>query len=576
MIAESSQTSVRDRPRRPQWWLAAAAGLVALVVLSQGISAPFQKDAEPQSAQWVQAVARGHLMAPRDYYGYLVEKPFLYYWLSGAVTWLMGGKVTEVSARVVPLLAGSALAVEVLVWTAANIGEAQGWLAFLFLIAIYGYSSRATLALTDMLMTFLVISTLMILYPQLEGKATRRRTLAAVAVLQMGVLTKGPVAAILAGLAVFTYLFLVGRNPFAMLRERWVWALGAAVAVLTVGWYWVWFTLGTWKIFSIFMTENFGHFLPAKYGGTGEAARPIWYISARLIGGAMPMVLLMPAAIAGFFTGEIGAERRRPLAFAASLAVTVIVFFSLASAKRDDYILPALPGVAILCAAVFVLGEPAPGSKPWALRLRTAALIAIVTGMLAAVGAGFALAALHAPPGLHLQSSDAEELAIYARGFATLRTGFIIFTLAVIGGASAAVGAIAWRREIVAGAAAGILTLAGSMLANAILRPALAWQRSSKTFAFVVRERIGDAPVFVVRYPDYDFSFYYGEEVPPLLGRYRQPLPPGVQSYLIANNAEFNSLPPRYRNDMSLILKSHLVGHDGPLALYKISPGVRH
>ena len=561
-----------DRTGRPALWLIAAAALVAFVVLGQGITAPFQKDAEPQSAQWVQSVARGHLMAPRDYYGYLVEKPLLYYWLSGAATRLMGGTATEVSARIVPLLAGTALAIEVLVWTAENLGAAEGWLAFLFLIATYGYSSRATLALTDMLMTFLVISTLLILYPQLEGSASRARTLAAIVVLQLAVLTKGPIAAILTGLAVLTYLAIIGRNPLALLRERWIWILAIAIAVMTVGWYWLWFTFGTWKIFPIFMTENFGHFMSAKYGGTGEAARPIWYIVARLIGGAMPIVLLLPAALAGFMTGEIGVERRRPLAFAASLALAVIVFFSLASAKRDDYILPALPGVAILCACVFALNEPTAGRAPWALRLRDVAVVAIAFAMLSALAAGMALAVSHAHVGLHLQSSDADELALYVRGFATMRIGYLIFALAVTVGVVAAGVGLTRHNAILAGIAAGILTLAGSMLANAILRPSLAWERSAKTFAFVVREQIGAAPIFVERDPNYDFSFYYGTDAPPLMGRHRQSLPPNVQSYLIANDAERNSLAPQYRDRLKLVVKSHLIGHDGPLALYAIAP----
>lgn len=574
MSANPSQSaaSAADRAGRPALWLIAAAAIVAFVVLGQGITAPFQKDAEPQSAQWVQSVARGHLMAPRDYYGYLIEKPPLYYWLSGAATCLMGGTASEVSARIVPLLAGTALAIEVLLWAAENLGAAEGWLAFLFLIATYGYSSRATLALTDMLMTFLLISTLLIIYPQLEGRVSRARTAAAIVVLQLAVLTKGPIAAILFGLAVLTYLAITGRNPLALLRERWIWILAIAVAVMTVGWYWLWFTFGTWKIFPIFMTENFGHFLPAKYGGTGEAARPIWYITARLVGGAMPIVLLLPAAIAGFMTGETGAARRRPLAFAASLAIAVVVFFSIASAKRDDYILPALPGVAILCASVFVLNEPNAGRARWALRLRIAAVIAITLAMLSALGVGIALAVTHAHVGLHLQSSDADELALYVHGFATMRLGYLIFALAVIAGAIAAVVGLARRNAILAGAAAGLLTLSGSMLANAVLRPALAWERSAKTFAFIVREQIGAAPIFVVRDPNFDFSFYYGTDAPPLMGRHRQAPPPGVQSYLIANDTERNALAPQYRDRLKPVVKSHLVCRDGALALYAIAP----
>ncbi|HVA81078.1 MAG TPA: hypothetical protein VNF29_09140, partial [Candidatus Binataceae bacterium] len=325
-------------------------------------------------------------------------------------------------------------------------------------------------------------------------------------------------------------------------------------------------------ILPIFLAQNFGHFLPANYGGTGEAARPIWYITARLIGGAMPIVLLIPAAIVGFLTGEIGAARRRPLAFQASLAIAVIALFSIASAKRDDYILPALPGVAILCASVFVLEEPASARARWARILRGAAVCAIALAMIAAVGAGVWLAISHARVGLHLQSSDADQVALYAQGFATMRMGYLLYAIVVAGGAVAAFFAITRRRAILAGAAAGILTLAGSMLVNAIVRPTLAWERSAKSFAFVVKEQVGAAPVFVVREPNYDFSFYYGTEAPPLMGRHREPPPPGTPSYLVADDAELRSLAPQYRARLTLVVRSHLISHDGPLALYAIAP----
>ena len=40
---------------------------IAIVILAQGISAPFVKDAEPQAAQWIQDVADGRgLLIPRD------------------------------------------------------------------------------------------------------------------------------------------------------------------------------------------------------------------------------------------------------------------------------------------------------------------------------------------------------------------------------------------------------------------------------------------------------------------------------------------------------------------------------
>src|SRR5215470_9695738 len=101
----------------------AFAAIFAFVVLVQGISAPFQKDAEPQSAEWIQSIVRdGHWLIPHDAYGYTDRKPPLFYWLSAIVAKATGGAVDEVRARTVSVVSGTALAVVVLAWTAANVG----------------------------------------------------------------------------------------------------------------------------------------------------------------------------------------------------------------------------------------------------------------------------------------------------------------------------------------------------------------------------------------------------------------------------------------------------------------------
>ena len=74
--------------------------VIALVVLSQGITAPFQKDQEPQSAEWAaDIVQEGHWLLPHDYYGFVDRKPPLFYWLTALVVKAGGGKVTEARVR---------------------------------------------------------------------------------------------------------------------------------------------------------------------------------------------------------------------------------------------------------------------------------------------------------------------------------------------------------------------------------------------------------------------------------------------------------------------------------------------
>ena len=209
----------------------AIAALFAFIVLVQGISAPFQKDAEPQSAEWIQSIVRdGHWLIPHDAYGYTDRKPPLFYWLSALVADASGGTVNEVRARAVSVVAGTALAVAVLAWTVANVGAPEGWIAFLFMLGTYGFASRATEALTDMLLTFLLFAAYCAIYPLLDAptsSGSARRKIFVGAMLGLGILTKGPVAIVLCALAVTIYLLIERRNPLAMLRERWPWQVVA-------------------------------------------------------------------------------------------------------------------------------------------------------------------------------------------------------------------------------------------------------------------------------------------------------------------------------------------------------------
>ena len=72
-------------------------------------------------------------------------------------------------------MAGTALAIAVLAWTVANVGAAEGWLAFLFMLGTYGFASRATEALTDMLLTFLLFAAYSAIYPLLDEPAASCR-----------------------------------------------------------------------------------------------------------------------------------------------------------------------------------------------------------------------------------------------------------------------------------------------------------------------------------------------------------------------------------------------------------------
>ncbi len=551
----------------------AIAALFAFIVLVQGISAPFQKEAEPQSAEWIQSIVRdGHWLIPSDAYGYTDRKPPLFYWLSALVAKATGGAVNEARARAVSVVAGVALATAVLAWTAANVGASEGWLAFILMLGTYGFASRATEALTDMLLTFLLfaaycrIATLVdIAEPQ--ARAAPRRTMQAGVILGLAVLAKGPVAIVLCALAASIYLLIERRNPIALIRQRWLWQVAAIAVSIGAVWYVPAALAGGNKILRIIFAENFGHFMPARLGGTGESYRPFYFIAARLLGGAMPMTLLIVPAALAFYTGEIAAAKRRAVIYQISMSLAVLIFFSIASVKRDDYILPALPGIAIMCASVFTLERRSAAAK-----LRDVIVAIFVFSPILVILLGLFLRGN--VPHIKLQSSDAAYYSIvranigaFGQGF--LAYGFVGWLVAL----AIAIFALIRRRAILTGAAFGLLALTWSLLWTVGLRPALATMRSVKSFIPVVADHVKGDQLCIPSGISYELSYYYGAAVPELKNPQCANGAAGKPVYLIATPRELDAMTPEYRARLKLIAKSNLIGGGGPPALYEISSG---
>ncbi|MDO8433598.1 MAG: phospholipid carrier-dependent glycosyltransferase [Candidatus Binatus sp.] len=578
----NAQSAVSKSPAISSSMLALAA-VLALIVLGQGIGAPFQKDAEPQSAEWIQSIVRdGNWLIPADAYGFADRKPPLFYWLAASTAKISGGNVDEVRARAVSLVAGTILALAVLAWTASHVGVVEGWLAFLFLIGTYGFASRATTALTDMLLTLLLFAANAAMFPLVAGdesdnadqsSRTNRVPIAAGVFLGLGVLTKGPVAIVLCALAPAIYLLLRWRNPLVIARRRWVWQIAATAIAIGALWYVPAAIYGKERFFRILFAENFGHFMPAKLGGTGESYRPFYYIATRLLGAAFPMILLVAPAVTALWTGEFAREKRRAIIYQASMTIAVLLFFSIASVKRDDYVLPALPGIAILCASIFSLAEIDRARGP-AAKLRDLIVVIFAAGCAVAIIAEFMLARSRPdlPLGINLQSSDAAFAAIFGQGMASMQFPFVACAIALIAAAALAVWSYKRRLAVGAGFAFALTGLAASILWTATLRPKLAAMRSLKNFAPQVAETAKGAPVCIPAGINYEFSYYYGSAVPAL----RKGLCPKPAAdhpvYLVATPREFDAMRPEDRARLRLILKSELIGGGGPPALYELMP----
>jgi 4-amino-4-deoxy-L-arabinose transferase-like glycosyltransferase len=553
---------------------AATAFVFALVFLSAGLNAPFIKDQEPQSAQWVvDIVTHHHWLLPYDYYGYIERKPPLFYWLSSLAVMLAGGRVTEALARVPSLIAGAVLAAEVMVWTTANFDETTGALAYLFLLGMYGFASRAALALTDMLMTCLMLSGYWLLQPLVEGRISARRMIGAGVIFGLGILTKGPVALLLAAVAVAIYLPLTRGNPLRLLRQPWPWTVLALALAIASLWYVPAFLEGRKSdLIGVFTQENLGHFLPATMGGTGEASRPFYYVAARLAGETLPLCLLLPAILVAL--PYLEAARRRALMYQAAMVLAVLLVFSLASAKRDDYILPAIPPLAIMIAASF---DAASHHREivFARRLRDAiaALVAIASlaGILVLIIAVFHGRGTVAPT-LKLQSADASFVEIFIEGIARRELPFLCLVAATGAGAIICLYGCWHHRDLWTGASLALIALAMTLTWTGLLKPREAETRSIESFAASVRARVGGQPLYLP-WQDPEFSYYYGTGVPALPHMIARDGPrPGAAIYFVARPAQLFVLAPNVEARATPLMRADVAGGGGPPTLYRLNP----
>lgn len=543
---------------------------IATMILAQGITAPFVKDAEPQAASWIQDFASGdHLLIPRDYYGELARKPPLFYWIAGAITAATGGRVDEVRARIVSVVAAATIALTVLMWTAEFLGQSTGWLAFLFLLGSYAFTSRGTLALEDMTLTAFMFAAWCMLYPALDAVPSRRRIIATGIAFGLGMLTKGPIAIVLPAFGAMIYLLITRRSLATQLRQGWPWMVLAVAVLIALPWYIAALLSNRGELARIIFQENAGHFLPASAGGTGEAARPFYYIAMKLIGGSAPLNFLLPALIVALIRGEFAAEARRPLMFQLSFVLAMLIFFSLASAKRDDYVLPGVPSLAILLAALFT----ALGQARAARILREVAAIIVAAFAIASLAAVWRLltvgnSSLLARASL-LDRAQAQTLARYYVG--ALGLIFIAAGLAVAGCAALIISGVLRKHPVRTAAGIGTLSLLGVLIYTAVMRPEMSRERTLKYAAADIARVADDAPVYVIRENE-ELAFYLRRKAPQIVGAHHAIMAAPQPAYLFAYPEDFRGPAVPLRDRIKLVQQWDRLSKAGPPALYEIQP----
>ncbi|MDO9531628.1 MAG: glycosyltransferase family 39 protein [Deltaproteobacteria bacterium] len=260
-----------------------------------------------------------------------LEKPPLVYWLT-ALSFKVCG-FTEMAARLpsaVSALGGVFLAYGL---GRAFWGPGPGMLGALVLASAAGYVALGRILTLDMTFALWLNVGIGLGYLALSRGQNRLWPWAYLA-LALAVLTKGPVALVLAGLVWVIWVIVNRRSGRPLIQIR-GWVL---LAVITLPW----FVYVQWRypeFFRFFILEqHLGRFLtPAIH------PEPLWYYVPVVLGLLLPWTWLLPWTLAA-----AGRWRDPDYRFLVIWAAVIVVFFSLSRGKLVPYILPALLPLALL------------------------------------------------------------------------------------------------------------------------------------------------------------------------------------------------------------------------------------
>ena len=333
------------RPRSRELWLAAA--VLLTIAAGLGLRDPWAPDEPRYALIAAEMLHSGDWSVTRLGGMIYAEKPPVYFWLLAAAQWLAGFRPGFLLPS---LLAG--IGTLVLVWDLARRiwSRDTAWWAALGLLACLQFTMQARSAQIDAVLCFFTTLSLYgLLRHLLQGPDWRWFSLGCLAA-GAGVLTKG-----------VGFLPLLVLLPWAGLR----WA-GWRLPRLSGGGRWLLgplaflAPLALWLAPLLIMAQGnpeIAGYLDnllfrqtiTRYADPWHHFQPFWYFFVEVIPWAwFPLVLLFPWLAARW--ARRWRDRDASVVLLSGWIALVLLFFTISSAKRDVYLLPAAPALALLAA----------------------------------------------------------------------------------------------------------------------------------------------------------------------------------------------------------------------------------
>jgi len=284
-----------------------------------------------QTGNWIMPTLDGQLYT---------EKPPLYFWLINSFTFFLGHH-SEFANRLPSALAGFFV---VLVTFSFALRLMTPWAAFvsaLILSTCFLFPQVSRWMMLDSLFSLFFLLALFFFHRGLDQEERQRKYFLWAGVsMGLGILVKGPIAYLPVPI-LLVYALLAGD-----LRKAWnlnlLWGVLLSFAVVLA-----WFVPALGTVGEKYLSTIFSRQIAGRFVLGVEHPEPVYFYFVRLPLGFMPWSLFWGGTFAYTFR-QIRKERSKTFLFLAVWCVFAFVFFTFSRAKKDNYLLPIYPALAML------------------------------------------------------------------------------------------------------------------------------------------------------------------------------------------------------------------------------------
>jgi 4-amino-4-deoxy-L-arabinose transferase-like glycosyltransferase len=530
---------------------------------------PFYTKGEPREAVEVWEEVHNHQwILPMRNGQDLPSKPPLFHWLAGIAA-IVFGEVNEFSIRF-PSAALATAAVILVFWLGESKWNARAGVFAAFMLATnFEWMRAATTARVDMTSTAFLVGAFVALDRVVTSPVPSDRALAALyGAMALATLGKGPIGIVLPALVAVVYLAV--RRDLGRLKHMRVPA-GILAAVVLAG---VWYLLaiaygGRAFVYKQLWVENVGRFFAAGETGAGHE-HPFYYMIGGFFTGFAPWsVFVIPLGV------YLYSQRQRLEALGYLYPLVwfgvVFTFYSLSQSKRTVYLLPIYPAAALLLGAWWSQLAARPDSlPPRLLRALNVAAIGLAAVLILAIvlllTVGFGAEPLSALRPL-LHAKDRANLPLLEGLIRARFMSFVLFVAALVPMIAIWLVSVRQRNWSLLFAALVAFVASGEAVVDEVFQPALAEQRSFKSFMEAVRGVVepGDSLSFYRAF-DYGAVFYARRHIPPLADGFGD-APSGRRAYVLLWKSEWDRLSTEQKTRLQHLLTSNATGPKGRDAL---------